>query len=77
MKAFKNTRLQNIFQSSLQTELSPKITVHYSVNYDVWQCNVLEYNVAITNLSDAIFPTLEKLLESLSSSFLFCSLAGN
>ena len=36
---------------------------------------MLEYNVAITNLSNAIFPTLEKLLESLSSSFLFCRLA--
>ena len=29
---------------------------------------MLEYNVAITNLSNAIFPTLEKLLESLSCS---------
>ena len=64
MEDLKSTRLQNIFQSSLQTELSSKITVHYSVNYDVRQCNVLEYNVAITNLSNAIFPTLEKLFLS-------------
>ena len=67
MKAFKNTRLYIEYLSkfiTLQTELSSKITVDYSVNYDVWQCNVLEYNVAITNLSNAISPTLEKLFLS-------------
>ena len=39
-------------------------TVHYSVHYDVLQCNVLECNVAVTKLSNAIVPTLKKLFLS-------------
>ena len=37
-------------------------TVHYSVHYDVWQCNVLEYNDAITKPPSAIVPTLKRFL---------------
>ena len=80
-KLLKIQGYKNIFQSSLQTELSSRITVHYSVNYNVWQCNALEYNVAITNLSKAIFPTLKKLFLSCftfdkESEFLFLVLGA-
>ena len=41
MKAFKNTRYENIFQSSLQTELSSKITlsiIQYIMMFDNAMC---------------------------------------
>ena len=41
MKAFKNTRFENIFQSSLQTELSSKIRlsiIQYIMMFDNAMC---------------------------------------
>ena len=51
MKAFKNTRYENIFQSSLQTELSTKITlsiIQYIMMFDNAMC------LNITKLFNAI-----------------------
>ena len=65
MKAFKKYKVWE-YLSKLITNWAKlqNQTVHYSVHYDVWQCNVPEYNVAITKLFNAIVPTLKELFLS-------------
>ena len=65
MKAFKKYKVWE-YLSKLITNWAKlqNQTVHYSVHYDVWQCNAPEYNVAITKLFNAIVPTLKELFLS-------------
>ena len=58
MKAFKNTRYENIFQSSLQTELSSKIRL------SIIQYIMMLDNAMCLNISNAIVPTLKRLFLS-------------
>ena len=62
MKAFKKYKVWE-YLSKLITNWAKlqNQTVYYSVHYDVWQCNVPEYNVAIRKLFSAIVPTLKEL----------------
>ena len=62
MKAFKYKVWEYLSKFITNWAKLQNQTVHYSVHYDVWQCIVLEYNVVITKLSNAIVPTLKKKL---------------
>ena len=70
-KAFKNTRYENIFQSSLQTELSSKIRLLSIIQYIM---NItLQLQSSLTQLSLRLkrcFYLVSHLIRCLNSSFL-------
>ena len=54
MKAFKNTRYENIFQSSLQTELSSKIRLSI-IQYILMFDNAMCLNIHISKIQIVVY----------------------
>ena len=68
-KAFKNTRYENIFQSSLQTELSSKIRLLSIIQYIMMLDNAMCLNITL-RLKSCFFYLVSHLIRCLNSSFL-------